>query len=103
MAYRLRPRMRSSMHCAGPRPRSTSILTQSEELAATEQPLDHPLYGAFIDLKGVRLELAAVKALAVYGKSQKLQVNAFVNSLMFVPDDGSPNLILKPRDTLTIA
>jgi hypothetical protein len=83
--------------------RSTSILTQSEELAATEQPLDHPLYGAFIDLKGVRLDLAAVKALAVYGKSQKFQVNAFVNSLVFVPDDGTPNLTLKPGDTLTIA
>src|SRR5262249_53662980 len=52
--------------------RSTSVLTQSEELPATEQPLDHPLYGAFIDLKGLRLDLAAVKALAVYGKSQKL-------------------------------
>src|SRR6202011_6371316 len=44
--------------------RSSSILTQSEELVATEQPRDHPLYGAFIDLKGVRLDLAAVKALA---------------------------------------
>jgi len=83
--------------------RSTSILTQSEELAVTEQPLDHPLYGAFIDLKGVRLDLAAVKALAVYGKSPKLQVNAFVNSLVFVPDDGSANLPLKPRDILTVA
>jgi hypothetical protein len=83
--------------------RSTSILTQSDELAAAEQPLDHPLYGAFIDLKGVRLDLAAVRALAVYGKSQKLQVNASVDSLVFVPDDGSPNLALKPGDTLTIA
>jgi hypothetical protein len=83
--------------------RSSSILTQSEELAAAEQPLDHPLYGSFIDLQGVRFDLAAVKALAVYGKSPKLQVNAFVNSLVFVPDDGSPNLALKPRDTLTIA
>jgi hypothetical protein len=83
--------------------RSTSILTQSEELAATEQPLDYPLYGAFIDLKGVRLDLIAVKALAVYGKSQKLQVNASVNSLVFVPDGGPPNLALKPGDTLTIA
>ena len=25
--------------------RSVSMLTQSEELATTEQPLDHPLYG----------------------------------------------------------
>ena len=38
--------------------RSASILTQSEELASAEQPLDHPLYGSFIDLKGVRLDLA---------------------------------------------
>ena len=83
--------------------RSTSVLTQSEELGATEQPLDNPLYGAFIDLKGVRLDLAGVKALVVYGKSQKLQVNASVNSLVFVPDDGSANLTLKVRDTLTIA
>ena len=33
----------------------------------------------------------------MYGKSQKLQVNAGVNSLVFVPDDGSANLALKPR------
>jgi hypothetical protein len=83
--------------------RGTSILSQSEELAAAEQPLDYPLYGAFIDLQGVRLDLAAVKALAVYGKNPKLQVNPFVNSLEFVPDDGSPKLTLKPRDMLTIA
>lgn len=83
--------------------RETSILTQSEELPATEQPLDHPLYGAFIDLQGVRIDLAAVKALAVYGKSQKLQVKTGVNSLVFVPDNGPPNLTLKPGDTLTIA
>jgi hypothetical protein len=83
--------------------RSTSILTQSEELAAAEQPLNYPLYGAFINLKGVRLDLARVKALAVYGKSPKLQVNELVNSLVFVSDDSSPNLALKPRDMLTIA
>jgi hypothetical protein len=82
--------------------RSTSVLTQSEELATAEQPLDHPLYGAFIDLVGVRLDLAGVRAVAVYGKSQKLQVNAGVNSLSFVPDDDPVNLPLKPRDMVTI-
>lgn len=83
--------------------RSTSILTQSEELAGVEQPLDHPLYGAFIDLKEVRLDLAAARALAVYGKGQKLQVNAGVNSLVFVPDDDFPKLTLKSGDTIRIA
>jgi hypothetical protein len=82
--------------------RSTSVLTQSEELAAAEQPLPYPLYGAFLDLKGVCADLAGVQAVAVYGKSQKLQVNADVNSLSFVPDDGSDNLALKPRDLVTI-
>jgi hypothetical protein len=82
--------------------RLTSVLTQSEELAATEKPLDHPLYGGYIDLKGVRVDLAGVQAIAVYGKSQKLQVNAGVNSLTFVPDDDSGNLALKPGDLLTI-
>jgi hypothetical protein len=82
--------------------RSTSVLTQSEELAAAEQPLDHPLYGASIDLMGVRVDLAGVRAVAVYGRNQKLQVNAGVNSLSFVPDDESGNLGLKPRDIVTI-
>ena len=38
--------------------RSTSVLAQSEELAVAEQPLDHPLYGSFVDLKGARVDLA---------------------------------------------
>jgi hypothetical protein len=82
--------------------RHTSVLTQSEELAATEKPLTYPLYGSLLDLKDVRVDLAGVQAIAVYGKSQKLQVNAGINSLMFVPDDDSGNLALKPGDLLTI-
>jgi hypothetical protein len=82
--------------------RSSSVLTQSEELAAAEQPLDHPLYGAFLDLKGVRVDLTGIRAVALYGKSQKLQVNPDVNWLSFVPDDDSDHLALKPGDVVTI-
>jgi hypothetical protein len=82
--------------------RHTSVLTQSEELAVTERPLTYPLYGSLLDLNGVRVDLANVQAIAVYGKSQKLQVKAGVNLLTFVPDDDSDKLPLKPGDMVTI-
>jgi len=82
--------------------RHTSVLTQSEELTATETPLTYPLYGSLLDLKGVRVDLAGARAIAMYGRSQKLQVNPGVNSLTFAPDDDSGNLPLKPGDLLTI-
>src|SRR5262249_37917735 len=82
--------------------RFTSVLTQSEELAAAEKPLTFPLYGSLLDLKDVRVDLAGVQAIAVYGKSQKLQVNTGVNSLTFLPDDDSGTLALKPGDLVTI-
>ena len=82
--------------------RSTSVLAQSEELAAAEQPLDHPLYGSFVDLKGARVDLAGVRAIAVYGKSQKLEVKPDVNSLSFTSDDDSGAMALKPGDVVTI-
>jgi hypothetical protein len=84
------------------RARHTSVLAQSEELVATEKPLTYPLYGSLLDLKSVRVDLAGVQAIAVYGKSQKLQVNEGVNALMFKPDDDSGELPLKPGDLLTI-
>jgi uncharacterized phage protein gp47/JayE len=83
--------------------RSTSVLAQSEKLAVAEQPLDHPLYGSFLDLKGIRADLAAVTAIAVYGKNQKLAVKPDVNSLSFAPDEeDSESLKLKPGDIVTI-
>ncbi|HKB11672.1 MAG TPA: putative baseplate assembly protein [Vicinamibacterales bacterium] len=83
--------------------RSTSVLTQSEALAAAEQPLDHPLYGSVIDLKGVRVDLAGIEAVAVYGKSQKLKVKTGVTTLSFTPDDETADdLTLKPGDVVTI-
>jgi hypothetical protein len=82
--------------------RSTSVLTQSEQLAVTEQPLLYPLYGSLLDLKGVRVDLAGIQAVAIYGKSQKLQVNPGAGALSFKPDDGSGDLSLNPGDTLSI-
>jgi hypothetical protein len=82
--------------------RQTSVLTQSEELAVAEQPLTYPLYGSLLDLQGVRVDLAAVQAIAIYGKRQKLQVNAGAKKMAFVPDDGSTDLYLKPGDVVTL-
>ena len=84
--------------------RSTSVLAQSEALAAAEQPLDHPLYGSVIDLKGVRVDLAGIEAVAVYGKSQKLKVKKGLTvSLTFTPDDeDATDLTLKPGEVVTI-
>ena len=62
----------------------------------------YPLYGSLLDLKGVRVDLAGVQAIAVYGKNQKLEVNAEVNTLVFVPDDDSGDLTLKPGDVITL-
>jgi hypothetical protein len=82
--------------------RSTSVLAHSEELAVAEQPLDHPLYGNVVDLRGARVDLAAVQAIAVYGKRQTLQVKRGASALSFVPDDGSDPLIIGPGGFVTI-
>jgi hypothetical protein len=81
---------------------STEVWVQSEELALTEQPLSYPLYGSFVDLKGLRSDLAGIKAVAISGKNQTLRVNTGAPSMFFVPDDGSSKLLLKPEDTVTI-
>jgi hypothetical protein len=81
---------------------TTEVWAQSEELTLTEQPLSYPLYGAFLDLKEMRPDLAGVKAVAVYGKSQKLRVNTGAAPMYFVPDDGSDKLPLKPEDVVAI-
>jgi predicted phage baseplate assembly protein len=82
--------------------RSNLVATQSEELPAAEQPLDYPLYGTFLDLEIIRSDLAGVSAVAVTGKSQKLTVNAGVDSLTFVPDDGTAPVALHEGDTITV-
>ena len=55
--------------------RQTSVLAQSESLAAAEQPLDYPLYGTWLDLEVLRPDLVGVTAVAITGTSQKLTVN----------------------------
>ena len=86
--------------------RSTSILTQSEILAVAEQPLDHPLYGTFLDLEVLRPDLAGATAVAITGRSQKIAVNLRSpdsTPLTFVPDDDPTSTVtLKQGDTLTL-
>lgn len=56
--------------------RTLSVLTQSEVLPATAQPLDHPLYGTQLDLGVLRPDLVGIAAVAVTGQNPKLTVNA---------------------------
>ena len=81
--------------------RVTSVLAQSEELAIAEEPLDHPLYGTFVDLEVVRQDLVGVTAIAIIGKSQKLTLNTGV-ALWFTPDDGTAKVQLNQGATITI-
>jgi hypothetical protein len=83
--------------------RATSALVQSEQLAAAEQPLNYPLYGTFLELEGLRPDLAGVTAVALSGKRQKLAVAAGATGLTFYPGDGSAAMNLNPGDTLTLA
>jgi hypothetical protein len=80
--------------------RTTTVLVQSDELAAAEQPLDHPLYGTLLDLEIVREDLAGITAVALTGKSQTMTVNAGTK-LWFEPYDGG-TVPLKPGDLLTL-
>jgi hypothetical protein len=82
--------------------RSTQVLAQSEELTVAEQPLDHPLYGGFLDLQDLRPDLAETQVVAVSGNRQKIAVADRVTTLSFVPDDQSAPMALKPGDILTI-
>jgi hypothetical protein len=82
--------------------RATSALVQSELLAVTEQPLNYPLYGTFLELEDLRPDLAGITAVALTGKSQKMTVAAGINGLSFDPGDGSPPMSLNPGDTLTL-
>jgi hypothetical protein len=82
--------------------RTTSALVQSEALAPAEKPLDHPLYGAQVDLEIVRNDLAGVTAIALSGNRQKIAVNAEVTNLVFTPDDLSEPVQLAPGDVLAL-
>jgi hypothetical protein len=86
--------------------RSTSILAQSVLLPVAEQPLDHPLYGTFLDLEVLRPDLTGVTAVAVTGRSQKITVNLpnpNAAPLTFVPDDDPTSTVtLTQGQTLTL-
>ena len=82
--------------------RRTAVLAQSELLPTIEQPLDHPLYGTFIDLEVVRADLAGVLAVAVTGNSQKITVYfpdpSAPPSLQFVPDEDPSSAVTLAQD-----
>jgi predicted phage baseplate assembly protein len=86
--------------------RSASVFTQSELLSVAEQPLDHPLYGTFLDLEVLRPDLTGATAVAVTGRSQKITVSLAdpqAPPLSFVPDDDPASTVtLKQGDTLTL-
>jgi hypothetical protein len=81
---------------------TTAVLTQSEELTIANQPLDHALYGAILDIDAFRPDLVGAQAVAINGKAQKLSVNTSASTLSFQPDDGSKALKLKPGDIVTL-
>lgn len=80
----------------------TEVWAQSEELTVADQPLDHPLYGGFLDLQDHRPDLVGVQVVALSGTRQKLAVADGVTTLSFVPDDQSGPMTLKPGDILTL-
>ena len=80
----------------------TQVWAQSDQLTAADQPLDHPLYGGFLDLHDLRPDLVGVKAVAIFGNRQKLAVADGVTTLSFVPDDQSAPVALKPGDILIL-
>ncbi len=83
--------------------RATSALVQSEQLAVPEQPLNYPLYGTFLELQGLRPDLAAVTAVALTGKSQKVAVADGVTKLSILPGgDATKATPLNPGDVLTL-
>jgi predicted phage baseplate assembly protein len=82
--------------------RSTSVLAQSEALAAAEQPLDYPLYGTFVDLEGVQPDLANIQAVALTGNNPTVTLNEGVTGITFIPDDGSTPVPLAPADVMTV-
>jgi hypothetical protein len=82
--------------------RQTSALAQTDELAAAEQPLDHPLYGTMLDLQDLRPDLVGLQVVALSGVSQKISVNSGINSVQFVPDDQSGAVSANPGDVFVL-
>ena len=69
--------------------RETSVLAQSEQLAAAEQPFDHPLYGTLLDLENLRPDLVGATVVALSGPRQKIAVASGTIVSLFVPDDAT--------------
>jgi hypothetical protein len=83
--------------------RSSSALVQSEQIQVAEQPLDHPLYGAILDIDALRPDLVGIQAIAFTGKAQKLSLNPTLTPPSFAPDDDPSSPVpLNPGDIVTL-
>ncbi len=82
--------------------RTTAVFAQTEQLTASLQPLDYPLYGTLVDIQSLRPDLIGATVIAISGTAQKISLNAGVTSLQFVPDDGSKVAALNAGDIFTL-
>ena len=81
-----------------PRRATTAVLTQSEGLPVAEQPLDHPLYGTFLDLEIVRDRSRRGRRDRDHRQEPEAAVNKASTISSFVPDDGSTPVPLTQGD-----
>jgi Baseplate J-like protein len=82
--------------------RTAMIFAQTDQLSASLQPLDYPLYGTLLDVQALRPDLIGATVVAISGTAQKIALNAGVTDLEFVPDDGSTPVGLSSEDTFTL-
>ena len=82
--------------------RTAMAFAQTDQLTAALQPLDYPLYGTLLDIQALRPDLVGATVVAVSGTAQKITLNAGIDSLEFVPDDGSTPVGLNHGDTFTL-
>ena len=82
--------------------RTATVFAQTDQLTASLQPLDYPLYGTQIDIQSLRPDLISSTVIAITGTAQKISLKTAVANLQFVPDDGSTPVGLNPGDTFTL-
>jgi hypothetical protein len=81
---------------------ATEVWLQSDQLTVAPQPLNHPLYGALIDLQVLRPDLVGMAVVALSGKQQKIKLRSGNLGLNFIPDDGTAAIPVNPGDVFTI-
>jgi predicted phage baseplate assembly protein len=82
--------------------RTTSVLVQSDELPAAEQPFDHPVYGTLLNLEIVRDDLVGITAVAISGNNPVLTLNPGVQLTFYPYDNSNGSVQVNPGDQLTL-